>query len=68
MSVSVRKIKVLRTPHGLPEHFSVLVEAADLRQDRVLDPSGVREDGGQRRLRALVPHNVVDGLDDAPVV
>ena len=50
----------------LPEHFPVLVEAADLGQERVLHPSRVREDGSQGGLRTLVPHHVVYGLNDAP--
>ena len=52
----------------VPEHVSVLVEAADLCQQGVLDPAGVRQDGRQRGLRALVPHDVVDGLDHAPEI
>ena len=32
----------------------------------MLDPAGVRKDGRQGGLRSLVPHDVVDGLDDAP--
>ena len=50
----------------LPEHFPVLVESADLGQERMLHPARVREDGSQRGLRTLVPHHIVDGLDDAP--
>ena len=57
-----------RAVEFLPEHFSVLVEAADLCQQGVLDPGGVRQDGRQRGLRALVPHDIVHGLDHAPEI